>query len=93
MFLTAAASGRRRSEIQPLSCSDIQFSGQSVSLSTFPGFLAKNQLPSVLSSPFSLPSLSDQDVSPLLCPVSASGAILAGFYQGEKVVKDYSFLT
>ena len=69
VFLTALASGRRRSEIHALSCSDVQFSDQSVSLSTFPGFLAKNQLPSVLSSPISLPSLSGQDS--LLCPVRA----------------------
>ena len=30
-------------------------------------FLAKNQLPSVLSDPISLPSLSGEDVYPLLC--------------------------
>ena len=38
---------------------------------TFPGFLAKNHLPSVLSDPISLPSLCGQDVNPLLCPVRA----------------------
>ena len=56
MFLTALDSGRRRSEIHVLSFSDVQFTDQSVDLLTFPGFLAKNQLPSVLGDPISLPS-------------------------------------
>ena len=71
VFLIALASGRRRSEIHALSYSDVHFSDHSVTLSTFPGFLAKNQLPSVLSSPISLPSLQGQDMDPLLCPVRA----------------------
>ena len=71
VFLTALASGRRRSEIHALSCHDVHFTDQSVNLMTFPGFLAKNQLPSVLSDPISLPSLCGQDVNPLLCPVRA----------------------
>ena len=57
VFLTALASGSRRSEIHALSCHDVHFTDQSVNLMTFPVFLAKNQLPSVLSDPISLPSL------------------------------------
>ena len=44
---TALALGRRRSKIHSLVHSDIEFSENSVSLGTFPGFLAKNQIPSV----------------------------------------------
>ena len=91
VFLTALASGRRRSEIHALSCSDVQFSDQSVSLSTFPGFLAKNQLPSVLSSPISLPSLSGQDF--LLCPVRALKIYLERVLSRRKGRKGYLFLT
>lgn len=71
VFLTALATGRRRSEIHAFSATDAQFSDGSVSLCTFPGFLAKNQLPSVVSCPISVPSLKGQDVNPLLCPVRA----------------------
>ena len=71
VFLTALASGRRRSEIHALVCSDIKFSEHSVSLGTFPGFLAKNQLPSVLASPIVIPVLKGQDVNTSLCPVRA----------------------
>ena len=63
MFLTALASGRRRSEIHVLSLSDVKITDQSVDLLTFPVFLTKNQLPSVLGDPISLPSLSGEDVS------------------------------
>ena len=38
---------------------------------TFPGFLAKNQLPSVLASPIVIPALNSQDVNTSLCPVRA----------------------
>ena len=71
VFLTALATDRRRSEIHAFSSTDVQFSNESVSLCTFPGFLAKNQLPSVVSGPVSVPCLSAQDVNPLLCPVRA----------------------
>ena len=40
-------------------------------LSTFPGFLAKNQLPSVLVSPIVIPALNNQDVNTSLCPFRA----------------------
>ena len=71
IFLLALASGRRRSELHAFSVSHVQFSEHSVSLSTFPGFLAKNQLPSVLSSPVVIPALEGEDSNPLLCPVRA----------------------
>lgn len=71
VFLTALATGRRRSEIHAFSAALAQFSDCSVSLCTFPGFLAKNQLPSVVSCPISIPCLTGQDVNPLLCPVRA----------------------
>lgn len=77
VFLLALASGRRRSEIHALSYSEVQFSEDLVSLDTFPGFLAKNQLPSVLSSPILIPSLKGQDVNLLLCPVRALKIYLA----------------
>ena len=64
MFLTALASGCRRSEIHVLSFSDVQFTDLSVDLLKFPGFfLAKNQLPSALGDLISFPSLSGEDVS------------------------------
>ena len=71
VFLTALATGRRRSEIHAFSSAEVQFSNVSVSLCTFPGFLAKNQLPSVVSGPVSVPCLTGQDINPLLCPVRA----------------------
>ena len=74
VVLTNLASGH--SKIHALSCSDVKFSDQSVSLSTFPGFLEKNQLSSVLTSPISLPSLSGQDS--LLCPVRALKSFIGG---------------
>ena len=40
-------------------------------MGTFPGFLAKNQLPSVLASPIVIPALNGQDVNTSLCPVRA----------------------
>ena len=70
-FLTALAWGRRRSEIHALVCSNIEFSEHSVSLGTFLGFLAKNQLPSVLASPIVIAALNGQDVNTSLCPVRA----------------------
>ena len=42
VFLTALATGRRRSKIHVFSSADVQFSDESVILCTFPGFLAKN---------------------------------------------------
>ena len=54
VFLTTLASGRRHSDFA-LSCSDVQFTVQLVDLLTFPGFWAKNQLPSVFSDCIVLP--------------------------------------
>ena len=71
VFLIAFASGRRRSEVHAFSVTDVQFSDQSVTLFTFPGFLAKNQLPSVLSPAICIPALKGQGDTPLLCPVRA----------------------
>ena len=71
VFLTALATGRRRSEIHAFSSADVQFSDESVSFCTFPAFPDKNPLPSVVSGPVSAPRLTGQDVNPLLCPVRA----------------------
>ena len=65
------ATGRRRNEIHAFSSADVQFSDESVSLCTFHGFLAKNQLPSVVNGPISVPCLTGEDVNPLLCPIRA----------------------
>ena len=66
VVFTALAFVPKRSEIHALSCSHIQFIDQSVYLLTFIAFCTKNQLPSVLSDPISMPSLSGEDVNPLL---------------------------
>ena len=79
VFLLVFASAKRRSEIHALSVEDghLRFndSDGSVSLLCQAGFLAKNQLPSVASAPFSIPSLSQScgrdDDDRLLCPVRA----------------------
>ncbi|MCG7878571.1 MAG: hypothetical protein JAY75_22815 [Candidatus Thiodiazotropha taylori] len=77
VFLIALASGRRRSEIHALSAStgSVSFSADfsSVKLHFFPGFLAKNQVPSVAGMPIEIPSLStDKGRSgSILCPVRA----------------------
>ena len=92
VFLTALASGRRRSEIHALVCSDIEFSEHSVSLGTFPGFLAKNQLPSVLASPIVIPVLKGQDVNTSLCPVEALRIYFNRVFQEGKAVRDFLFL-
>ncbi|KAH3876826.1 hypothetical protein DPMN_000676 [Dreissena polymorpha] len=71
------ASSKRRSEIHALSIeeSHLRFdsSDGSVTLLCQPGFLAKNQLPSMASKPFKVPSLSrtcgNEDEDRLLCPV------------------------
>ena len=83
VFLLAFASAKRRSELHALSIEPdlLRFNSDgSVSLAFQPGFLAKNQLPSVLPEPFSIPSLlsicgpSDPDI--LLCPVRALKAYI-----------------
>ena len=79
MFLLTMASAKRRSEIHALSIEDghLRFNSSdgSVSLLSQPGFLAKTQLPTSASEPFSIPSLSrvcgTQDEERLLCPVRA----------------------
>ncbi|KAH3877749.1 hypothetical protein DPMN_001627 [Dreissena polymorpha] len=57
------ASAKRRSEIHALSIEDghlcFDSSDGSVTLLCQPGFLAKNQLPSMASKPFKVPSLSN----------------------------------
>ncbi|KAH3700400.1 hypothetical protein DPMN_075376 [Dreissena polymorpha] len=73
------ASAKRRSEIHALSIEDshLRFdsSDGSVTLLCQSGFLAKNQLPSMASKPFKVPSLSrtcgHEDDDRLLCPVRA----------------------
>jgi hypothetical protein len=73
------ASSKRRSEIHALSIEDnhLRFDAVdgSVTLLCQPGFLAKNQLPSMASKPFKVPSLSrtcgHEDDDRLLCPVRA----------------------
>ncbi|KAH3715620.1 hypothetical protein DPMN_058332 [Dreissena polymorpha] len=73
------ASVKRRSEINALFVEDghlrFDFSVCSVTLLCQPGFLAKNQLPSITSKHFMVPSLSrtcdHEDEDGLLCPVRA----------------------
>ena len=75
VFLIALASGRRRSEIHAFSAApgSVKFSADfsAVDLHFFPGFLAKNQLPSVLGIPIEIPALSGSDMNSVLCPVRA----------------------
>ena len=77
VFLITLASGRRRSEIHALSASSgsVNFSADksSIKVNFFPGFLAKNQVPSVEGISLEIPSLSrDKGHSgTLLCPVRA----------------------
>lgn len=79
VFLLTLASAKRRSEIHALSIEEghIRFntSDDSVTLLCQPGFLSKTQLPSVASSPFTIPSLAQacgrDDDDRLLCPVRA----------------------
>jgi len=79
VFLLVFASAKRRSEIHALSVEDghIRFNDAdgSISLLCQAGFLAKTQLPSVTSAPFTIPSLSQtcgrDDEDRLLCPVRA----------------------
>lgn len=78
VFLLALASGRRRSELHALLGSNdaVRFApdASSVTLHFFPGFLAKNQIPSVASSPICIPALSTARGSRsdnTLCPVRA----------------------
>ena len=78
VFLLTMASAKRRSEIHALSVEDghIRFSSDgSVTLLSQSGFLAKNQLPSMAPSPFTIPSLArscgQDDEDRLLCPVRA----------------------
>ena len=77
-FLLAFASAKRRSELHALSIEPGQFRFNrdgSLSLSFQPGFLAKNQLPSVVPPPLIIPSLSAvcgrSDHDRYLCPVRA----------------------
>ena len=77
VFLLTLASSKRRSEIHALSVEDghCRFNSnyESVTLLTQPGFLAKTQLPSTASLPFTIPSLSNvcgsDDEDRFLCPV------------------------
>ena len=77
VFLLAFATARRRSELHALSVETghIRFneSDGSFTLLCQPGFLAKNQLPSVSPSPITVPSLSatcgPSDSDRTLCPV------------------------
>ena len=79
VFLLTMASAKRRSEIHALSVQTghLRFdsSDGSVTLLCQPGFLAKNQLPSMASKPFKVQSLSktcgQDDEDRLLCPVRA----------------------
>ena len=84
VFLIAFASGRRGSEVHAFSVTDVQFSDQSVMLFTFPGFLAKNQLPSVLSPAICIPALKGQGDTPLLCPVRALRIYLTRVFPRRK---------
>ena len=84
VFLIAFASGRRRSDVHAFSVTDVQFSDQSVTLFTFPGFLAKNQLPSVLSPAICIPALKGQGDTPLLCPVRALRIYLTRVFPRRK---------
>ena len=79
VFLLAFATARRRSELHALSVETghIRFneSDGSFTLLCQPGFLAKNQLPSVIPEPITVPSLSascgPSDTDRSLCPVRA----------------------
>ena len=78
VFLLTFATAKRRSEIHALSVDSqsLRFNTNgSVSLAFQPGFLAKNQLPSMLPPPMLVPSLSAEcgrdDPDRLLCPVRA----------------------
>ena len=78
VFLLTLASAKRRSEIHALSIDDshLRFNADdSVTLTCEAGFLAKTQLPSVATSPFTIPSLSQtcgkDDADRLLCPIRA----------------------
>ena len=75
VFLIALASGRRHSEIHAFSSApgSVKFSADfsAVELHFFPGFLAKNQLPSVAGVPIEIPALSGSDMNSVLCPVRA----------------------
>lgn len=76
VFLIALASGRRRSEIHALSATSgsVDFSADksSVILHSFPGFLAKNQVPSLAGTPIEIPALPSENSSDSsLCPVRA----------------------
>ena len=73
VFLIALASSRRRNEIYALSASSGSVNFSADNCIFFPGFLAKNQVPSVPRIPLEIPSLSrDKSRSgTLLCPVRA----------------------
>ena len=78
-FLLAFATARRRSELHALlidpACLRFNQLDGSVSLTCEPGFLAKNQLPSVVPRTITVPSLArscgPRDSDRLLCPVRA----------------------
>ena len=79
VFLLTLASAKQRSEIYALSVETdhlgFDSSDGSVTLLCQPGFLAKNQLPSLASKPFKVQSLSktcgQEDEDRLLCQVRA----------------------
>ena len=75
VFLIALASDRRRSEIHAFSAApgSVKFSADfsAVELHFFPGFLAKNQLPSVAGVPIEIPALVGSNMNSVLCPVRA----------------------
>ena len=84
VFLLTFASAKRCSEIHSLSVEDgyCRFNSDgSVTLLSQPGFLAKTQLPSVASQPFTIPSLANscgsEDPDRTLCPVRALKHYLA----------------
>lgn len=85
-FLLALASSKRRSELHAISLSSVEFNSDfsEVRLDTFPGFLAKNQLPSEIRDPVVIPALKDFKS---LCPVRTLRCYIARsalFRKGRK---------
>ena len=79
-FLLALASGARRSELHALVRTPPSFlitrdgasGAKSMQLRAYPGFVAKNQVPDQVFSPFTIPSMAHlvpNDLERLLCPV------------------------
>lgn len=71
VFLIALAFGRRRSETHALSATSdsVNFSADKslVILHSFPGFLTKNQVPSVAGTPIEIPAPPSENSSDSLC--------------------------